>query len=74
MKIKSVFGSVMGVVGGVIGLVIVADVVSQETYDPALNETGSFEQGTLEATTVNYLVPLLALGLLASAVTAYKFA
>ena len=67
-NMKSIMNGVMGVVGGVIGLVIVADVISQNT-----GTDEAFVSGELETTVVNYIVPLLALGLIASAVTMWKF-
>ena len=58
-----VMRGVLGVVGGVIGLVIVADVIDQESE--------SFD-GIAE-TVVDYIVPLLALALIAGAVGLWRF-
>jgi len=54
---------VIGVVGGVIGLVIVANVIS--------SESGSFDG--IASTVVDYIVPLLALSLVAGAVGLWQF-
>lgn len=70
---NQILTGVAATAGGVIGLAIIGDIVGTETYDPALNETGTFETGTISASVLNYIVPLLALGLLASAVTVYRF-
>lgn len=67
-SMRKIMQGVMGVVGGVIGLVIVADVVDQNT-----GTDEAFEDGDLETTVVEYIVPLLALGLIAGAVTIWKF-
>ena len=60
---NQVMSGVIGVVGGVIGLVIIADVIDQEAE--------AFE-GIAE-TVVNYIVPLLALSLIAGAVGLFRF-
>lgn len=62
-SIDSVMKGVIGVVGGVIGLVIVADVID--------TESANFD-GIAE-TVVDYIVPLLALSLIAGAVTMWRF-
>ena len=66
---NQVMTGVIGVVGGVIGLVIVAEVISEETggTDDPIGE------GDLALTVLDYLVPLLALGLIAGAVALYRF-
>lgn len=64
---------VVAVVGSVIGLVIVNDVIQEETYDPADTEdTGVISEDSIAGTVVNYIVPLLALAVLASAVTYWR--
>lgn len=62
-SMNNIMQGVIGVVGGVIGLVIIQDVVD--------SESGSFSG--LSETIVDYIVPLLALGLIAGAVTMWKF-
>lgn len=64
---------VVAVVGSVIGLVIVNDVIQEETYDPADTEdTGVISEDSIAGTVVGYIVPLLALAVLASAVTYWR--
>ena len=68
---NKIMTGVLSVVGGVIGLVIVSEVISDnsdtgEVFDPE----GEY---TLAATVLNYLVPLLALSLIAGAVTLWRF-
>jgi len=53
---------VIGVVGGVIGLVIIQEVIDDE-----------FTGDGLADTVVSYIVPLLALALLAGAVSVWRF-
>lgn len=72
-KMQQAMAGVAAIVGGIIGLVIVADVVSEETYNPDNNETGTFEEGELETTVLEYLVPLLMLAFLATALTVWNF-
>ena len=62
-QLDNVMRGVIGVVGGVIGLVIVADVIDTEGE--------SFEG--IAATVVDYIVPLLALALIAGAVSMWRF-
>jgi len=71
--IKTIVAGIVGTVGGVIGLVIVGDIVGSETYNPANNETGTFEQGQVETTVLQYLIPLLALSLVGTAIGIWKF-
>lgn len=62
---------VIGVVGGVIGLVIVSQVISDNTGTGELfGPDGSFP---LASTVLNYLVPLLALSLVAGGVALWQF-
>lgn len=62
-QLNQVMRGVMGVVGGVIGLVIVADVI----------ETESAAFDGIADTVVSYIVPLLALSLIAGAVSMWRF-
>ena len=65
-------GTIM-VVGAVIGLVIIADVISEETYDPEDTEDeGTISEDSIAGTIVNYIVPLLALALLSGAVAVWR--
>lgn len=57
-----VMKGVIGVVGGVIGLVIIQEVIDDE-----------FTGDGLADTVVSYIVPLLALALLAGAVSVWRF-
>lgn len=68
MSMKKVMNGVLGVVGGVIGLVIVQQIITDNT-----GTDEAFGDGDLETTVLNYIVPLLALGLLASAVGMWRF-
>lgn len=71
-SVNRVMKGVVSIVGAVIGLVVVADVIESETYDPAENETGVISEDSITGTVVNYIVPLLALAVLASGVTMYR--
>lgn len=62
-QMDKVMKGVIGVVGGVIGLVVVADVIDSESE----NFDG------IAQTVVDYIVPLLALALIAGAVTLWRF-
>ena len=65
-------GTIM-VVGAVIGLVIIADVISEETYDPEdADDEGTISEDSIAGTIVNYIVPLLALALLSGAVAVWR--
>ena len=58
-----IMNGVIAVVGGVIGLVIVAEVID--------SESASFDG--IAGTVVDYIVPLLALSLIAGAVSLWRF-
>lgn len=72
-SLNKVMKGVIGVVGAVIGLVIVNDVISEETYDPEdTDDEGVISEDSIAGTVVNYIVPILALVVLASAVTFWR--
>lgn len=60
---NKVMKGVLAAAGGIVGLVIVADVIDTESA----NFSG------ISQTVLDYFVPLLALGLLASIVAIWKF-
>jgi len=71
MVMQRLMKGVLAVVGGVIGLAIIHEIIEDETDDTD-GEEGIFYD-TLAGTVLTYVVPLLALALLAGAVTLYRF-
>ena len=72
-SINRVMKGVVSIVGAVIGLVVVADVIDSETYDPDdADDTGVISEDSIAGTVVSYIVPLLALAVLASGVAFYR--
>ena len=72
-SINRVMKGVVSIVGAVIGLVVVADVIDSETYDPEdTDDTGVISEDSIAGTVVSYIVPLLALAVLASGLAFYR--
>lgn len=74
VNINNAMKGVLTVVGSVIGLVVIADVISEETYDPADTEdTGTISEDSIAGTVISYIVPLIALAVLSTAVGLWRF-